>query len=419
MREAVLPDEAVIPLIQHIGAPNTPVVHKGDYVEEGQVLGNSESYISSPVHSSIYGTVKDIEKRFHPSLGPVLSVVIARDKEKPPKVYNRSEVFDHAPEAIIDRVKNSGIVGMGGAAFPTHVKLAVPKGKEIKTLIINGSECEPFLTCDHTLMTRKPDEILKGVELMTDVIRPKEVFIALEDNKKAAFLAFQKIISISESRSVRDIKLVMVKTKYPQGGEKQLIKAITGIETAPGKLPIDSGCLVQNAGTVFAVYEALFCNKPLIERIVTVSGDCLESPGNYMVRIGTTVREMIERHRIGIKKDPAKMIIGGPMMGFSEPNLDVPVLKSTSGVLFFSERSARVYKEANCIRCARCVDVCPMRLSPTEVIKNVKMEDWKTVEGLHVADCMECGACAYSCPARIPIVQYVKEGKIALRKRKE
>ena len=247
LRDAPPPSVAVIPLSQHIGAPNEPVVKKGDYVEEGQVLGASTSFVSSPVHSPIYGTVKDVSKAFHPSLGPAMSVVIERDKDKEPKNYEEKAVDmeNITAEALIKIVKEAGIVGMGGAAFPTQVKLSVPEGKKIENLIINGAECEPFLTCDHVLMTRRTHEILKGVEILIKILKPEKTFIGIEDNKKAAYFAFQKAIKKIAHKAGANIELVALKTKYPQGGEKQLIKAISKREVPPGKLPFDIGFLVN------------------------------------------------------------------------------------------------------------------------------------------------------------------------------
>lgn len=417
LREGPLPDRVIIPFSQHTGAPNEPLVKKGDYVEEGQVIGTSPSFISSPVHSSVFGTVKEIHKEFHPVLGPSLSAVIERDKEKEARTYSEAQITDLDSEALIGRIRESGLVGMGGAAFPTHVKLSPPEGKRIDTLIINGAECEPYLTCDHVLMTRKTAEILKGIELIIGILNPDRTFIAVEDNKKASYFAFQNLIKTDKRSAIREIKLALLKTKYPQGGEKQLIKAITGREVPPGKLPLDVGCLVQNTGTIFAVYEAVYCNKPLIERIITLSGDCLEKPGNYRVKVGTSLKDIIESCGIKFEKEPAKIIFGGPMMGISQPDIDVPILKGSSGALFFSEKLARDLEEGPCVRCAKCIDVCPMHLSPTNMVKNGKKHLWDAMEELRVADCMECGSCSYICPARIPLVQYIKEGKSALRKK--
>lgn len=416
LREASVPRAIVIPLTQNIGAPNEALVKKGDHVEEGQVLGRSNSFISSPVHSPVCGEISDIKKAFHPVLGPTMSVFIKRDEGSSPRKYIERDISDFSRQELIDIVKDAGIVGMGGAAFPTHVKLSVPEGKKIETLIINGVECEPYLTCDHAVMTKKTREILKGIAVIIRILEPKEVYVAIEDNKKAALFAFQKAIKETARGSMSNIRTVLLKTKYPQGGEKQLIKAISGGEVPPGKLPLDIGFLVQNVGTVYAIYEAVYFNKPLIERIITISGDCLHRPGNYLTKIGVTVKDIIEQYGIELYRDPKKIVMGGPMMGLAQPHAEVPVIKSTSGILFLSDRLARDLEEEQCIKCAKCVDVCPLNLVPTEIIKNVKKERWDEVEKLYAADCMECGACAYSCPARIPLVQYIKEGKVAVAK---
>jgi len=417
LRVAPLPDIAVIPLSQHIGAPNEPVVAKGDRVEEGQVLGKSASFISSPVHSPVYGEVIDIKKTFHPVLGPAPAVFIERDKGKDPKKYAEQDAAGFDAKELIQKVRDAGIVGMGGASFPTYVKLSVPEGRKINTLIINGAECEPYLTCDHVIMTKKAEEIIKGIRVVSRILQPEEIYIAIENNKKAAIFTFEKAVKRSTHRSISGIKVVSLETKYPQGGEKQLIKAITGKEVPPGKLPLDIGCLVQNVGTIYAIYEAVHFNKPLIERIITVSGDCLQRPGNYLVRVGSTIKDIVEHYGIELTKEPGKVVMGGPMMGIAQPHTDVPILKSTSGVLFLSAGQARVFEEQQCIRCAKCVDVCPVNLLPTDIMRNTKKSKKGALEELYVADCMECGACAYICPARIPLVQYIKEGKTLVAKK--
>lgn len=419
LREAPLPDIAVVPLSQHIGAPCEATVAKGDTVEEGQVIGKSPSFISSYVHSPVFGTVKDVKKAFHPALGPTMAVLIERDPEKKGKTYSEKDVDTLGPSEVIEKVKEAGIVGMGGAAFPTHVKLSVPEGKKIRTLIINGAECEPFLTCDHVMMTRKTAEILKGIEILVNVIQPEETYIAIEDNKKAAFFAFQKLIEESTHKAISGIKLALLETKYPQGGEKQLIKAISGQEVPPGGLPLDIGFLVQNIGTCFAIYEAVYFDKPLIERVVTLSGDCINKPGNYLIRVGNTLKDIIEQCGIEMKKEPKKIIAGGPMMGFAQMDTDVPILKSTSGILFLSEDYVKDHEEDPCVRCAKCVDVCPVKLAPTDIMRHVKQEMYDNLEDeLHISDCMECGSCTYTCPSRIPLVQYIKQGKGVLLRRK-
>lgn len=418
LREAPLPHIAAVPLSQHIGAPNSPLVKKGDVVEEGQLIGDSESFISSPVHAPISGKVLDIKKAFHPALGPTPAIFIERDEEKPPKKYKEQDIETLSAKDMIQKVRSAGVVGMGGAAFPTHVKLSVPEGKKIETLIVNGAECEPYLTCDHVMMTRKTDEILKGIEILSRILEPENIIIAVEDNKKAAYFAFKKKIKESTHKALSKIRVVLLKTKYPQGGEKQLIKAIARREVPPGKLPLDIGFLVQNVGTIYAVYEAVYFNKPLIERIVTISGDCMHRPGNYLIRVGATIKDIVESYGIEVFDPPKKIIVGGPMMGFSEPTMDVPILKNTSGVLLLSEKVARTFEETQCIKCGKCVDVCPVNLVPTDVMKHVKKEYWDNMEDLNISDCMECGACTYTCPARIPLVQYIKEGKAVTAKKK-
>ncbi len=420
MREPELPDTFVVPLSQHIGAMCNPIVAKGDIVQEGQLIGKSDSFISAYIHSPVTGTVKDIKKYFHPSLGPSLSVIIERDKEAVMKNYQEKDIEKVTLESLLTIVKEAGIVGLGGASFPTHVKFSVPEGKKLEKLIINGAECEPFLTCDHNLMTRKTEEIVKGIEIVAGALGVKEIYLGIETNKKAAYFAFQKLLNTKSAGFIRkSIKVVLLETKYPQGGEKQLIKAIAGLEVPPGKLPLDVGCLVQNVGTIYAVYEAIYKEKPLIERIITISGDCLDRPGNYRVRVGTLVKDIVEKFGIDINQDPEKVIIGGPMMGFAQVGLDFPIIKSTSGILFLSEKHLKTHEEDNCLRCAKCVDVCPMRLSPTDMMRSVKKQQWDILENEFVADCMECGSCTYTCPAHIPLVQYIKEGKLSLRKIKK
>ncbi|MBD3296360.1 MAG: electron transport complex subunit RsxC [Candidatus Omnitrophica bacterium] len=418
LREAPLPDEVVIPLSQHIGAPNRSVVSKGDEVEEGAIIGRTEAFISCPVHSPVPGKVKDVKKAFHPALGPMDAVIIERDKEKPARKYTENDIENYSSREIIEKVRDAGIVGLGGAAFPTHVKLSVPEGKTVDTLLINGAECEPYLTCDHVLMTRRAEEVLKGIEIMVRVLNPQKTFIAIEDNKKAALFAFQKLIKKSTNPNIANIKLAQLKTKYPQGGEKQLISAISGKEVPPGKLPLDIGFIVQNVGTAYAVYEAVYLDKPLMERVVTLSGDCLNRPGNYVIRTGMTIGDIVEKCGIKLEQDPVKVIMGGPMMGFTQPTLDTPVLKSTSGILFLSEKVAGEQEENPCIKCAKCVDVCPVNLVPTDIMKNVKHRVMDRMEGLRVSDCMECGSCTYTCPAGIPLVQYIKEGKAEVLRKK-
>lgn len=412
VRDIPIPPLVILPLSQHIGAPNDPEVKKGDIVEEGQRIGSCASFISSPLHSPVHGKVTDIKKAFHPVLGPTVSIFIEPDMTKKKKAYEKTETEELTSEEIIGRVRDAGIVGMGGAAFPTHVKLSVPEGKKIDTLIINGAECEPYLTCDDILMTGHTSEILKGIEIVMKVLSFPDTYIAIEDNKKEAISAFKKEIKESRSAAVSGINVISLRTKYPQGGEKPLIKAITGREVPPGKLPLDIGCIVQNVDTAKAVYEAVALRKPLTDRIITVSGDLVKRPGNYRVAVGTTIKDLAENCGVDLSEEPYKIIMGGPMMGISQPGTETPVIKSTSGVLFLSDDKPGIYEEQPCIRCAKCVDVCPVELAPTDIMRNVKKMYWDRMEDLRVPDCMECGCCAYSCPSRIPLVQYIKDGKV-------
>ncbi|MDD5634132.1 MAG: electron transport complex subunit RsxC [Candidatus Omnitrophica bacterium] len=419
LREAPLPDIAVIPLIQHIGTPARAVVKKGDYVEESQIIGASAGFISSNVHSSVYGEVIDIKNAFHPSMGPVESIFVKRDKTKEKKHYVEIDIEKLSKEEMKEKIRFAGIVGMGGAGFPTHVKLSPPEGKRIKHLIINGAECEPYLTCDHILMTKKAHEIIRGIDIVIRILNPENVCIAIEDNKKAAHFAFKKVLKDVIPKSLRKIKLVSLRTKYPQGGEKQLIKAVSGLEVPPGGLPMDIGFLVQNVGTIYAIYEAVYFNKPLIERIVTITGDAMYRPGNFIVRVGSTLKDILDTYGLELFRDPEKIIFGGPMMGVAQPGLDAPVIKGSSGIVILSGKAVRSYSERQCIRCAKCVDVCPVNLLPTEIMKNSKKGFWEQTEALHATDCIECGACAYVCPSRIPLVQYIKTGKSRIAEKRQ
>lgn len=408
-----LPEKVVLPLVQNTGIPNEPLVKKGEEVEEGQIIGKSEDFASSPVHSTINGTVDDIQKEPHPDLGQILSVIIRREKSIKARSYEEIDVTGVPSEAIMQKIRDAGITGTG---LPAHVKLSMARDKEIRTLFINGTECEPFIDSGRFLMVTKAEEILKGILIVMRIVRAGNVCITIDADKKDVYLAFGEMIKNSKDPAVRKMRLALLGTKYPYGEEKMIIKTVLGCEVPPGKPLMDMGFFVMSAGTVYAIYEAVHRNKPLIERIVTITGDCLKSPANYLVRIGTTVKEMIERYGLEFCKEPEKIIMGGPMMGVAQSNREVPVVKNTTGVIFLSRDAARTYEEKECIRCAKCVDVCPVRLSPTEIMKSVKASCWSRVKDLWASDCVECGACAYICPARIPLVQYLKTGKTALKR---
>ena len=406
MRTISPPPQVFVPLSQHIGSPNEPVVNTGDNVKMGQPIGESKAFISSPVHSPVSGKIKDIKNFFNPVYGEQPAVIIENDGKDEAFSDERNENPQSlSRKEIIDIVRDKGVVGMGGAAFPTHVKLNIPEGKHVDTLIVNGAECEPYLTADHRLMVEKTGEILKGVTLVAKALNVKNIYFAIEENKLSAVFALEKTLKSSPST-----RITVLKTKYPQGGEKQLIKAILKKEVPPEKLPLDVGVVVQNVGTCFAVYEAVYEGKPLIERPITFTGGSLKEPGNYIVRIGTLFRDVVERLG-GFQEEPAKIIMGGPMMGIAQYSLDVPVMKGTTGVIFLSKKEAKTFEELPCIKCAKCVDICPVNLVPTEIVRMVKYSRWHYLDELHPVDCMECGSCAYSCPSRIPIVQYIKLAK--------
>jgi electron transport complex protein RnfC len=418
IKPAPAPPEVIIPLGQHIGTPNRPLVKTGDRVKVGQCIGRAEAHVSCPVHASVAGTVKTIGDFPNPVYGKRPAVVITNDMTDESVSFAVHEEIDGlSREELIAIVKDAGIAGLGGAAFPTHVKLNVPKDKGIHTLVVNGAECEPYLTGDHRLMIEKTQEVQKGIDVVARITGVNKIILAIEENKLSAVFAMQKETAQKKRAYRADIQVVILKTKYPQGGEKQLIKAIFGKEVPPGKLPLDVGLVVQNVGTCYAVCRAVYAGEPLYERCVTFTGTCLKEPGNYAVRIGTTLRHVVESCG-GFTGECAKVIAGGPMMGITQYSLDVPVMKGVTGVLFLSRRDAALFEESACIRCGRCVDVCPVRLLPTEIMRMVKYERWHYTDELYPSDCMECGACTYACPARIPLVQYVKLAKRKALERK-
>ncbi|MCD6218994.1 electron transport complex subunit RsxC [Candidatus Calescamantes bacterium] len=407
IEELPLPEKVIIPLQQHIGAPNQPTVKKGDEVFTGTLLGKSDAFVSSPVFSSITGKVVEIGEFPHPVLGRGKAIVIEKDEEEiiDPSLKPIDNPENTKIQVLLDTIREKGIVGMGGAAFPTHVKLSPPSSKPIDTVIINGAECEPYLTCDERLMIENGEEIIKGVKIIQRILNPERTIIAIEENKPEAISSIGKLIE-------KDIEIVILKTKYPQGGEKQLIKAVLKRDVPSGGLPLDIGVVVHNVGTCFAIYEAIYRGKPLYERIITVTGE-VERPKNLRVRLGTPLSFLIEFCG-GLKEKVNKIVFGGPMMGIAQISLEVPVIKGTSGVVAL--KKTRISPEYPCIRCARCVDVCPVNLLPTQLARIVKFEKWELLEEYNVMDCIECGCCAYVCPSNIPIVQYIKAGKDKLRR---
>lgn len=404
-----MPKTAIIPLAQHIGAPANAVVQKGDKVKVGQLIGEANGFVSANIHSSVSGTVSKVDLAVDVAGFKKPAVFIDVEGDEWLETIDRTdtlieEIKDDA-KTIIGKIKDAGIVGMGGATFPAHVKLAIPEGKKADFLIINGVECEPYLTADHRLMLEKSAELIVGVKILMKAIGVEKAYIGIEANKPDAI---SKLTELCQKE--QGIEVVPLKLKYPQGGEKQLINAVSGREVPSGKLPIDAGAVVQNVGTAFAVYEAVQKNKPLIERIVTVTGDTVATPSNFRARIGTPVAELIAAAGGDVEKS-GKIISGGPMMGKAMANLESTVTKGTSGILMLSEEKAVRPEAGPCIRCAKCVDACPMGLEPYLLMQYSQRQMWAEDEANHIMDCIECGCCIFSCPAKRPILDYVRLGK--------
>ncbi len=406
------PKTLVFPLSQHIGSLAKPIVSVGDTVFVGQKIAQADGYISANVHSSVSGVVAAIEPRLHPNGSKVQSIVIENDGLgtvlDSMKIYTFDEV---TATDIVEAVKEAGIVGMGGAAFPTHVKLCPPDGKCIKYVIVNGAECEPYLTSDHRAMLETSQEVIAGLKLLLKVFGLKTGYIAIETNKPDAI---KRMMELTEKEDKYSIKVVPVKTKYPQGSEKHLIKAVTGISVPGGKLPVDVGVLVNNIDTCAAVARAVLKGQPLTSRIVTVGGDCVSEPKNLRVPIGTSL-EYIAECCGGFLRDPAELIMGGPMMGLALSSIDVPVIKGSSAFLAFSGDIVKERLKKNCIRCARCVSACPMNLMPFMLKDAVRAEDMDRLEKLHITDCIQCGSCSYVCPAEQNPLMSIRTGKLKLR----
>jgi len=409
IEELPLPKTVNIPVAQHIGAPAAPVVAKGDKVKTGQVIARSSGFVSANIHSSASGTVVKIENIYDSSGYPKTGIVIAVEGDEWLETIDRSTAlkadFDLDSKAITDKIMEAGIVGLGGATFPTHVKLMPPPGMKAEVLIINGVECEPYLTADHRLMLEKGAEIVVGARLLMKALNVEKAVIGVENNKPDAIKNLQEIIKDDNRISVMPLHV-----KYPQGGEKQLIKAVTGREVPSGALPIAVGAVVSNVGTVFAVYEAVQKNKPLFERVVTVTGKSLSNPSNFKVRIGTAIGELIEAAG-GLPEDTGKIISGGPMMGKAVATTEVAVTKGTSGILIMKEDESHRRPMENCIRCARCVSVCPMGLEPFFLMTVSEKQLWDKAEENRIMDCIECGSCSFTCPANRPLLDYIRLGK--------
>jgi len=417
IEKAKLPRRVVIPLIQHIGTPAKAIVKIGDRVKRGQTIAEADGFVSVPVHSSISGRVSAIGKFPHPFGKNLPAIVIESDgkDEWDESVKPAKDIYRLFPDEIRVIVRDAGIVGMGGAGFPTHVKVTPPKEKDIQILILNGVECEPYLTADDRLMVEETKRVIKGFEILMKCLEANQGYVAVEGNKPEAIKKIRE-----ELKKVPNTTLVELKVKYPQGAEKQLIKAITDREVPSGGLPMDVGVLVQNVGTSSAVYDAIANGIPLIERVLTVSGKGIKEPKNLLVRVGTLFSDLIEECG-GLTDDVAKIVMGGPMMGIAQYSLDVPVIKGTSGILCLAKDEIELRERANCIRCGECIESCPMKILPTTIASYSEQKRFDEAEDYNALDCIECGCCSYVCPAKIPLVHLIRVAKteIMLKKKKK
>lgn len=406
---AAVPSKAVILLGQHIGAPAKPVVAKGDVVKVGTLIAEANGFVSAAVHSSVSGKVAKIDSIVDASgyARPAIFIDVDGDEweeniDRTPELVKECNL---SPEEIIKKIADAGIVGLGGACFPTQVKLTPPPTAKAECIIINAVECEPYLTADHQLMLERAEEIMVGVNILMKAVKVNKAFIGIENNKPDAIEIMTKVAS-----GYAGINVVPLKVQYPQGGEKQLIDAVMSRQVASGALPISVGAVVQNVGTAFAVYEAVQKNKPLFERIITVTGKSVKQPSNFLARIGTPMQQLIDASG-GLPEDTGKIISGGPMMGKALVNTDVPTAKGSSSVLIMNAQEAKRGERKSCIRCAKCVGVCPMGLEPYLLSVLAENGDFERMERERIMDCIECGSCQFTCPARLPLLDYCRLGK--------
>jgi len=412
-----LPKMATIPIIQHIGAPAKIVVQRGDNVKVGQIIAVHEGFVSSNIHASVSGRIGVIEEVMDSSGFKHTAISIRVKGDDWDESIDRSEDLIEEiklePKEIIARIMEAGVVGMGGAAFPSHVKLSVPAGKHVDHLLINGVECEPYLTADHRLMLEKPKEVIVGIKILMKALGVDKAIIGIEDNKHDAIELFQELLKNETGVTVEALEV-----QYPQGGEKQLIQALLNREVPSGGLPADVGAVVHNVGTTYAVYQAVQKNKPLIERVVTVTGKAVKQPSNFLVRIGTPVIDLLIAAG-GVPEHTGKIISGGPMMGKAIADLDVPVAKGTSGILLIPEEESKRAEIYNCLHCGKCIEACPMGLEPYHLLLMSKKGNSQRAKEEHILDCIECGSCSFVCPSNRPILDYIRLGKTQLRKPKK
>lgn len=418
--EIIMPKEGalmVYPMSQHIGAPASPIVKKGDRVLLGQKIAEAEAFMCSPIHASVSGTVKDIKPMLTPSGAMVQSIIVENDGlfEEDPSLGQNKDWENLSREEILDKIKNAGIVGLGGAGFPTHIKLNPPATDKIDSIIVNAAECEPYLTTDHRIMLEKTDRLVKGLAIMLTLHPGAKGYIAIENNKPDAIKAVS-----AACQAYDNISVIALLTKYPQGSEKQLIYAVTGREVKSGKLPASEGCIVDNVDTVLAIERACAQDRPLMRRVVTFTGDAVNNPGNYQVRIGMNMNDFIEQVG-GFKEEPGKIIAGGPMMGKAIFSTDVPFVKTSSALLCLTKKSAELPPESNCIRCGKCVGACPMGLMPLTLNQDALAGDMAAFEAHNGLDCIMCGSCSFVCPAKRHLAQTIIafRGEVMASKRKK
>ncbi|MEA2043507.1 MAG: electron transport complex subunit RsxC [Bacteroidota bacterium] len=403
-----IPATVSVPVSQHIGAPATLLVKRKDKVKVGQLIAETSGFISANIHSPVSGIVKKIGPVYNAGGYKNTAVIIKVEGDEWDESVDTDPAIkreiEATPEEIIEKTKKNGIVGMGGATFPSHVKLSPPKGKTAEVLIINGVECEPYLTSDHRLMIEKAEELIIGTQIIMKALKINKSYIGIENNKPDA------IDLLTKATSGMNIKVVPLKVKYPQGGEKQLIKSVINREVPSGTLPIEVGAVVHNVGTAVAVYEAVQKNKPLVERVVTITGKSVKNPSNFMVRIGTPVSDLIEAAG-GMPEDTGKIISGGTMMGKALSSTDAPVTKGTSGIVLIPTEESQRREIKPCIRCSKCITVCPMGLEPYLLMTLTQKDMYEREEKERVMDCIECGSCSYTCPADRPLLDYIRLGK--------
>lgn len=417
LKEIKRPDEVVIPLQQHIGAPLKPLVNKGDKVDMGQKIADTDSFVSAPIHASVSGEVKGIRDVLTASGEKETAIIIEADDRDTlsDEIKKGGAIDDLSADEIRKKIREAGIVGMGGAMFPTHVKLSVPEDKEIDHFILNGAECEPYLTVDHRMMVERPEDVLFGMKVLMKASGVEKGFIGIEDNKPEAIESMKRVVKTEDSIDVK-----VFETKYPQGGEKMMIKAALDREVPAGGLPLDVGVVVNNVTTAVAAAETLKTGMPLIKRTVTVTGDGIKNPQNFICPIGTKIEDIIEEAG-GFVGKPGKIVLGGPMTGNAQHEVSVPIVKGTSGVLVLPPEKVVEYDPKPCIKCARCVDSCPMSLVPVKLAEYAEYEMYDKMDEYNIQNCIKCGSCSYICPANRPLLHNIEIGqaKLAAEKKKE